>query len=141
MLQSVATQVGAAAILIVCLSALIFGAWREKYASFFYLSAYALTLGFGLISQQDRPLYLLLVDLLCVQGFVVVGWKSPHPWPRWALAGQVICMAAALAHLSGLGIGIKTFWTIETIGGWAVLLALLVGTIAAVQARRIAART
>jgi len=138
MLQSLATQVGAGAVLVVCVYALVMGGWRERFAGAFYLAAYALTFFFGLMSAEDRPLYLLLVDVLCVQAFVVAAWKSPHPWPFWALGCQVACVVAAIIHLAHLGLDDRAYLTFETAAAWGVMFALLLGTIAANTARRAA---
>ena len=136
MFQSWVTQLGAAMVLIVCLYALIKGGGRERFGAVIYLAAYALIVTFGLISTEYTTLYLLVVDVLCIQGFVVVSWKSPHPWPKWALAGQGVSVAADVAHLLNWGLDERAYLTLATAAGWGVLLAILLGTIAAAQARR-----
>lgn len=136
MLQSWVTQSGAAAIVIVCLYALIMGTWRERFGAVVYLAAYLLTMGFGLIALDHVTLYMLLSDMVCLQAFLFLCWKTPHPWPKWAVLGQLICVAVEIATLLHTGIDSFNFLTIETAAGWAVLLALLLGTIAAAQARR-----
>lgn len=137
MLQTTLTQIGAAAVVVVCLYALIVGSWRERYGALVYLAAYFISIGFALIAPEYTTLYLLLVDVVCLQAFLFMCWRTPHPWPKWALLGQFICVCvelATLAHVGGLYS--RSFLTIETAAGWGVLLALLVGTIAAAQARR-----
>jgi len=137
MLQSTLTQIGAAAVVAVCLYAFVAGAWRERLGALVYLSAYLVSVGFGLIAPEHSTLYLLLSDVLCLQTFLFMCWRTTHPWPKWALLGQFICVCVeilTLAHVGGLYS--RSFLTIETAAGWGVLLALLVGTIAAAQARR-----
>jgi hypothetical protein len=149
MLQSWVTQLGAAAIAVVCIYALAAGTWRERFGAIIYLAAYLLSLGFGLIGVENGPLfladylrsehislYLLVADMLLLQGLCVIAWKSPHPWPKWALAAQLISIAAHVAVLFDLGLGSRAYLTIATATGWAVLIALLIGTIAAAHARR-----
>ena len=136
MLQSLVTQIGAAAVVVVCLYALIVGTWRERFGAVIYLAAYLLTMGFGLIEREHFTLYLLLGDMVCLQAFLFLCWKTPHPWPKWAVLGQLVCVAAELATLMKLGLHSFNFLTIETTAGWAVLLSLLIGTIAAGRARR-----
>ena len=136
MLQSLVTQMGAAAVVIVCLYALFAGTWRERFGAVIYLAAYLLTLGFGTIAPGHFTLYLLLGDMVCLQAFLFLCWKTPHPWPKWAVLGQLICVVIEVATLMKLGIRSFNFLTIETAAGWAVLLALLIGAIAAAQAKR-----
>lgn len=136
MLQSWVSQVGAGAILVVCLYALVTGAWRERAGAVIYLLAYLVSLGFGLVAPAHSTLYLLLSDALALQGFAVLAWKSPHPWPLWAVAGQLVCVAMEAVTLLNNGIMSWYFLTAEMIAGWGVLMALLLGTIAANAARK-----
>lgn len=141
MLQTLVAQLGVGAILVVCLYALIVGSWRERFGAIIYLAAYLVSFGFGLIAVEHATLYLLVADLLCLQGFYVLSWKSPHAWPRWAVAGQLVSVVAEIANLFHVGLSDRNFMTIEMTAGWGVLLALLIGAIAAAQARRDAKRT
>ncbi len=136
MLQSWVTQIGAAAVVVVCVYAFFVGTWRERFGAFIYLAAYVLTMGFVLIEREHFTLYLLLSDMVCLQAFLFLCWRTPHPWPKWAVLGQLICVATEVATLMKLGIRSFNFLTIETAAGWAVLLSLLIGAIAASRARR-----
>ncbi|ESQ77674.1 hypothetical protein [Asticcacaulis sp. AC402] len=153
MLQSWITQLSALVLVIVCVYALIVGTWRERFGAIIYLAAYGLTIGFGLISLDSNPLYLskyllsnytalylLVTDMLVLQGLCVIAWKSPHPWPKWAMLGQLISVALHGAMLLNLGLGERAYLTLATTVGWGVVLALLIGTIAARQARQKARR-
>lgn len=136
MLQSWITQLGAAAVVLVCLYALTAGSWRERFGAAIYLLAYLLSLGFGLTSIRHTTWYLLVADTICLLGFYMVCWKAPHPWPKWALLAQFLCVTGEIATLFNIGIESRWFLMVETIAGWGVLIALLLGTIAAAQARR-----
>ncbi len=136
MLQSVVTQLGAFAVAAVCLYAFTMGTWRERFGAFIFSSAYLLTLGFGVSSTEHIAAYLLVADVICVLGFYIACWKAQHPWPQWALLGQIICVAVDIVTLLQIGIGRTSFLVIQTAAGWGVLLALLIGTIAAAKARR-----
>ena len=140
MLHSWITQLGAGAVLVVCLYGLWVGGWRERCGAGIYLAAYLITFGFGLISIEYPTLYLMVADALCLQAFYVLSWKSPRAWPKWAVAGQLISVVAEVATLFHLGLRSYLFLTIETAAGWAVLLALLLGAIAANKDRRDARR-
>lgn len=137
MLQSWISQLGAAAVAVVCLYALVFGGWRERFGGLLYLAAWLVSFGFGVIDREHSTLYLILSDAVLLQGLALIAWKSPHPWPKWAVAGQLLCLAMALATLFPAGPRKWYFLTVEILAGWGVLLALLLGTITARQARRL----
>lgn len=136
MLHHWVSQIGAAAIFLVCAYALMAGAWRERVGAVFYLAAYLVSLGFGLVTAGHPTLYLLLSDAVCLQGFAMLAWKSPHPWPKWTVAGQLVCVALELITLANPGIPSWYFLTAEMAAGWGVLLSLLLGTVAANKTRR-----
>ncbi|ESQ91513.1 hypothetical protein ABAC460_05890 [Asticcacaulis sp. AC460] len=153
MLQSWITQLSAVALLVICGYALIAGSWRERFGAVIYVAAYALTLGFGLISlDSDLPylakyissnytaLYMLVTDTLILQGLCVVAWKSPHPWSKWAILCQVVSIGLHCVVLLDLGLSNRIYLSLVTALGWGGLLALLIGTIAARQARQDARR-
>lgn len=148
MLQSWITQLSALALLIVCGYALIVGSWRERFGALIYIAAYALSLGFGMISLTSAApfipkyiasnyvaMYMLVTDTLMLQGLCVVAWKSPHAWPKWAILCQVITIILHVAMLVGLDLSQLVYLALVTALGWCGLLALLLGTIAARQAR------
>ncbi|EGF91466.1 putative membrane protein [Asticcacaulis biprosthecium C19] len=148
MLQSWITQLSAAALLVVCVYALIAGSWRERFGALIYMAAYALSLGFGMISLSSAApyipkyvasnyvaMYMLVTDTLILQGLCVVAWKSPHAWPKWAILCQAVTIGLHVAMLLGLGLSNPVYIALLTALGWLGLLALLIGTIAARQAR------
>ena len=136
MLQSWLAQMGAVAVVGVCLYAVIAGSWRERFGAIIYLSAYFLTIAFGIISTNHLAWYLLVSDVLCLLGFFMLCFKSRHPWPMWAMWAQLACVGVSLVALLNIGLAGWGYLTIETAAGWGVMLALLVGTIAAAEARR-----
>ena len=136
MLQTWVAQMGAVAVVGVCLYAVIAGSWRERFGAIIYLSAYCLTIAFGIISTNHLAWYLLVSDVLCLLGFFMLCFKSRHPWPMWALWAQLACVLVSLVSLLNIGLAEWGYLTIETAAGWGVMLALLIGTIAAVDTRR-----
>ncbi len=136
MLQSWMTQIGAGIVVLVCLYAIVVGSWRERLGGVLYLAAYALSLAFGTIASEHSTLYLLVSDMVCLQGFVVLGWKSPARWPWWAVAAQVVSVTLEILTLLHAGLNNWTFLLAEALAGYAVLLALLMGAIAANRSRR-----
>jgi len=117
---------GAVAVVLVCSYALIAGSWRERFGALVYLTAYLIVLGFG----RASPVSMLMADTLCIPGFFIANWKSRHPWPRWALAGQLVSVSVEIFALFSNNLSRWTFLTIEVTAGWAVLLSILIGTVA-----------
>jgi hypothetical protein len=136
MLQSWVTQLGAGAVAVVCLYAIVVGTWRERFGAFIYLSGYLLTMGFALVSNDHIAAYMLVADVICLLGFYISCWKAQHPWPQWALLGQIVSVAVDIVVLLNIGVGFKGLLILQTIAAWSVLLALLIGTIAAAKERR-----
>jgi hypothetical protein len=136
MLQSWVTQLGAGAVAIVCLYAIIVGTWRERFGAFIYVSGYLLAMGFAVASVEHVAAYMLVADVICLLGFYIACWNTQHPWPQWALLGQIISVAIDIIVLLNVGVGLMGFLIVQTIAAWGVLLALLIGTIAAAKARR-----
>jgi len=132
MWQLVVVKAGAVAVVLVCSYALIAGSWRERFAGFIYLTAYLIVLGFRISS----PFTMLAADTLCIPAFFIANWRSRHPWPRWALAGQVVSVAFDILALFVHQISHWIFSTVESVIGWSVLLAMLIGTIAYRSERR-----
>ncbi|MBW8882478.1 MAG: hypothetical protein JF615_13980 [Asticcacaulis sp.] len=140
MLQSLLAQAWAIIDVVICGYALYAGSWRERCGAIIFLIAYLASMGFAFISPQYTTLYLLVADTLCLQVFYVVSWKSPHPWPKWAVAAQLVCVVMEVLTLLKVGISNYVFLTVENTMGLAVMLALLLGTISAAQAKRDARR-
>jgi hypothetical protein len=138
MLQSVVTQLGACAVALVCLYAIVVGTWRERFGAFIYSAGYMLTMGFALVMPEYVAAYMLVADVICLLGFYIACWKSQHPWPQWALLGQIVSVAIDIIVLLNIGVGVKGLLVVQTIAAWGVLLALLLGTIAAAKERRAA---
>ncbi|MBP2158166.1 MULTISPECIES: hypothetical protein [Asticcacaulis] len=141
MLQSWVTQLGACAVALVCLYAIVAGTWRERFGAFIYLSGYLLTMGFSLVSSDHIAAYMLVADVICLLGFYIACWNTQHPWPQWALLGQIVSVAIDIIVLLNIGVGVTALLVVQTIAAWGVLLALLIGTIAVTKARRAARKS
>jgi len=136
MLQTLYTQVAAAALLLICGFAIVSGSWRERMCGIMYLAAYAMTIGFGMITTRDPAVYNSVSDTLLVPGFAVIARKSPHLWAKCALGIQVFSVGVDIAALIFDEINRWQFLTIQNAAGYAILACLLVGTFAARARRR-----
>jgi hypothetical protein len=135
MLQSITTRVGASAVVLVCAYAIFAGSWRERFGAFIYLVGYVVVLGFGLASPRYPAVYMLMADALCLPGFFIASWKSPHPWPGWAIFAQLVSVAVDVVTMFGL-LNSWIFFALAMAASYGVLLSLLIGTIAYRSRRR-----
>lgn len=136
MLHSPLAIAGMAMVVIICGYALLTGTRREQIGGFVYLLAYVATYLMTLVTTHDNTaLRYMAPDVVCLITFLYLSWKAPHPWPLWALAAQFLTVAAEVATLTHS----LTRWTLltaEAVAGYGVLLALLIGTLAANRVRR-----
>ena len=127
---------GAVFELIVCLTAMIFGAWRERAGGALYLAVVAASFALKAWFPDIPAWRYLLMDGLCLLGFFALSWKSPHPWPLWACAFQLLGVMTSIATLIQVRVLAWTYYTVLSLSGYGVLISLLVGTLAAAGARR-----
>lgn len=130
-----AVIIGLVLVVSICLFAIIAGNWRERFGGTLYLALYALGYILSRITLDYAGWRHLLPDAIGLIGFLYLCWKAPHPWPIWAVAAQLLSVTAAIASLVH-GIGRWTFLTMQMVIGYGLLLALLIGTLAALQSRK-----
>ncbi len=131
-------HIGEILVLLVCLTAMVLGSWRERLGGGLYLAAYALTYLLTLANPKDMTWRFIIGDLICLLGFFYLSWKSPHPWPLWAFGAQLLTVMTEVAAFLNWHVLMRwTFLTVQMVLGYAVLFFLLLGTLAAVRARRI----
>jgi len=143
MLQTPAAQFGAIITLLVCGLALVTGGRQERIAGMAFGGCAGLAiLAQGLFPAQMEAIILGL-DLLCLIVFLSLCWKAPHPWPIWAFAAQLLAVSAEVARMQHIapqsGVGKWAYLTVVMSSGYVVLGVLLVGTLAAIRARRVTA--
>ena len=138
MLQSLLSQLIVGTSLVVCLAALIFGSARERIGAFYYLAAMSISVILGKIGWQTLHLRYIVADGFCLIGFLSLCWKSPHPWPLWATGLQMITVMAEVFSITHTNLLPWTLLTVINGCAYLILLALFVGTLAAMRARRLA---
>jgi len=135
MLHSPLAIFGAVFLAFTCLMAFVFGLWREKAGAGLYLAAYVIANALNALSHLQGLTH-TLVDILCLIGFVILCWKSPHPWPLWAAGCQLASTMAGICGLLNIAVSKWAYMTLLIVSAYGVLLALLAGTFAAVRTRR-----
>ncbi len=135
MLHSPLAIFGAAFLAFTCLMAFVFGSWRERAGAGLYLAAYIIANALNALSHfQD--LSHTVTDILCLIGFIILCWKSPHPWPLWAAGCQLASTMAGICGLLDVEVSQWAYMTLLIVSAYGVLLALSAGTLAAIRARR-----
>jgi len=135
MLHSPLAIFGAVFLAFTCLTAFVFGSWREKAGAGLYLAAYVIANALNALSHL-QGLSHTLVDILCLIGFVILCWKSPHPWPLWAAGCQLASTMAGICGLLNIAVSKWAYMTLLIASAYGVLLALLAGTFAAIRTKR-----
>lgn len=120
--------------LLICLTALGLGGWRERTGAALYLVACLIAIALNGLSH-NLALSHVITDSACLIGFVILCWKSPSPWPFWAAGAQLIATMASLYSLLNMLITKGTYLAALILSSSGVLLALLIGTASAVKAR------
>ncbi len=135
MLHSPLAIFGAIFLAFTCLMAIAFGSWRERAGAGLYLAAYVIANALNTLTQLQELSH-TITDILCLTGFVVLCWKSPHPWPLWAAGFQLASTMTGICGLLNITVSKWAYMTLLIVSAYGVLLALLAGTFAAIRARR-----
>ena len=135
MLHSPLAIFGAAFLILASLLAFILGTWRERAGAALYLAAYVVANGLNWLSHM-QDLSHTITDILCLIGFVILCWKSPHPWPLWAAGFQLASTMTGICGLLNITVSKWAYMTLLILSAYGVLLALLAGTFAAARRKR-----
>ena len=135
MLHSPLAIFGAAFLALTCLTAFVFGSWRERAGAGLYLAAYIIANALNVLSHF-QGLSHTVTDILCLIGFVILCWKSPHPWPLWAAGCQLASTMAGVCGLLDVEVSPWAYMTLLIVSAYGVLLALCAGTFAAIRRRK-----
>ncbi|MDC7682055.1 hypothetical protein PQU92_02140 [Asticcacaulis sp. BYS171W] len=135
MLGTLLSQVSLVLVLTGCLTALILGGLRERLAGAAYLTTFLLQAGLYYLGWTQPGINLGLDGLFSI-ALVCLCWKSPHPWPLWALGFQLIAVMIPIVRLSDARIQGWAYYSAMTISGYAVLLAIVIGAFVASRMRK-----
>jgi hypothetical protein len=135
MLHSPLAIFGAIFLAFTCLAAFVFGSWRERAGAALYLAAYVIANALNALSHL-QDLSHTITDILCLIGFVILCWKSPHPWPLWAAGFQLASTMTDICGLLDVTVSKWAYMTLLIVSAYGVLLALCAGTLAAIRSRK-----
>jgi uncharacterized membrane protein YciS (DUF1049 family) len=131
---------GTVIILGVCCLAIGFGSNRERAGGATYLPAYALVLLIQQLFPAGLSYTLIILDVICLIVFIMLSWKSAHPWPVWACFCQALSVTlhVAYANQAVAANPIASQWAYHTVRaalGYGALTALLIGTLSVIRTR------
>ncbi|ESQ78806.1 hypothetical protein [Asticcacaulis sp. YBE204] len=135
MLGTLLSQISLVLVLTGCLTALLIGGPRERLGGAAYLTTFGLQAGLyyvGLTAPGINP----GLDGALLIALVALCWKSPHPWPVWALGFQLIAVMIPIVRLSDPRIQGWAYYTAMTLSGYVVLLAIVTGAFIARKRRK-----
>ncbi|GGZ41094.1 hypothetical protein [Asticcacaulis endophyticus] len=136
--ETFSARLGTIIILAVCCLAIGFGSNKERTGGAIYLPA----CGLVLVTQQFFPAglsyTLITLDVICLIAFIMLSWKSAHPWPVWACFCQAIIVTLHIAYANpsapaNSAASQWAYYTVRAASGYGVLTALLIGTLSAIR--------
>ncbi len=138
MFDTLAAQLGAVFVVIVCAFAFLKGDEPERYGGGAYVLGW-----FASLLVQSSNLYqasfgLLAIDTAMLGVLVALTWKSRRAWPTWASALQLLIVMSHVVIYVDVRPPANSFVTVVNLAGYGVLIALAVGTFWAWQDRRAA---
>ncbi|CAN5366667.1 hypothetical protein BH09PSE1_BH09PSE1_05670 [soil metagenome] len=139
MFDTLASQLGAIFVVLVCTFAFLKGDETERLGA----GAYILSWFASMLLQTDGELYQVQWGVFCVDTvmLVVLGaliWKSRKTWPVWAAACNLLIVMSHVVLMVDLRPPMAAFLTVVNLAGYGVLISLAVGTFWAWQERRAA---
>ncbi|MGZ3306201.1 MAG: hypothetical protein ACXU8U_10120 [Asticcacaulis sp.] len=126
---------GLAVTVSICLAALAFGGVREQRGALLSLAWRVIVMG-AMVYRLDMMWAHLGADVLCLMGFIILGWKAPQPWPLWAGAFEVAALITDINRLCGYPASSSAYALLGGVFAGGVLLSLLAGTIVAIREAR-----
>lgn len=139
MFDTLASQIGAVFVVVVCGFAFLKGDEPERLvAGVFVLGWFAALLGQGAADLYTVSLIVLLIDIVALLVLGAMIWKSRRTWIIWACACQLLVVTGHFMMQIDLRPSAASYIVILNLAGYGVLLALAVGTFWAWQERRAA---
>lgn len=137
MFTTLYTQLGAVAVVSVCLAAVVLGSKEERAAGTAALLAWVATLTVQAQTSLAQPFSIVIaIDLMLLAVLGYLSLRSELAWPIWAASCQAVGVAAHLCFAFDVRIGSATYFSAFVISSWGVLVALALGTFRVWRERR-----
>lgn len=136
MFDTLASQIGAGFVVLVCGAAFWKGDEPERLFAGIYILGWFATL----LVQIDGALYeaqwgVFALDLVLLGVLVFMMWKSSRAWPAWACGLQLLIIMSHVVPLVDVRPPAASFITVINMSGYGILVCLAVGTFWAWQDR------
>ena len=138
MFDTLAAQLGAVFVVIVCAFAFLKGDETERYGGGAYVLGWFASLLVQSSDIYDTSPALFAVDAAMLGVLVALTWKSRRAWPTWASALQLLIVMSHIVIFVDVRPPANSFVTVINLAGYGVLLSLAIGTFWAWQDRRAA---
>lgn len=139
LLETIYSQVGAAATILVVCFAFLKGDEPERIAA----AAFALVVLTGTFIQegaaQGGPRWgWMALDIVLLAVFIGIAWHTRRSWPVWATGFQGLIVTGHVLILANLRPPAYAFAAVNNLANYGLLIAMAVGTFWAWQERRAA---
>lgn len=139
MFDTLASQLGAIFVVLVCTFAFLKGDETERLAA----GAYILSWFASMLLQTDGEMYevqwgVFAVDTVMLFVFGALIWKSRKTWLVWATACNLLIVMSHIVLMVDIRPPMAAFLTVVNLAGYGVLISLAIGTFWAWQERRAA---
>lgn len=139
MFDTLASQIGAVFVALVCGFAFLKGDEPERLGAGAYILGWFATM----LIQDDAALYkaqygVMGIDVVMLLVLATMIWKSGRAWPVWACALQLLIVMSHVVIMLDMRPPANSFVTVVNIAAYGVLVCLAIGTFWAWQDRRAA---
>lgn len=138
MFDTLAAQLGAVFVVLVCAFAFMKGDEPERIGGGVYVLGWFASLLVQSANLYEASLGLFAIDVVMLGVLGALVWKSRRAWPVWAAAMQLLIVMSHIVIYVDVRPPVASFVTVINLAGYGVLIALAIGTFWAWQDRRAA---
>jgi len=138
MFDTLAAQLGAVFVVLVCAFAFLKGDEPERIGGGTYVLGWFASLLVQSTDLYQASLGLFAIDVVMLGVLIALAWKSRRAWPVWATAMQLLIVMSHVFIYVDVRPPVASFLTVVNLAGYGVLVALAIGTFWAWQERRAA---
>ena len=139
MFQTLYSQIGAIAMIAMCVFAFLKGGDAERIGAGVYLLGwFASALVQGDLGFEAIPYGVFAIDALILGVFAALAWRSRRTWPAWAAGLQLLAVMSHILIMIDTRLPIASLYTVMNLVSYLIIICIAVGTFWAWQERRAA---
>lgn len=132
-------QIGAIAMIAMCVFAFLKGGDPERIGAGTYLLGwFASVLVQGGLGFNAIPYGVFVIDLLILVVFVGLAWRCRRTWPVWASGLQLLAVMSHILIMIDARLPIASLYTVMNLVSYLIIICIAVGTFWAWQERKAA---